>query len=247
MWRLINIDTFKSYKKLLYKAGVIVATLIIFVVNNGYAEGYYITSGHSFYFGVDAFYSDIRFQKNYGSNMFAKSTRGINVFAAAMLNDALGLEMGYEAEEKRHKSVIINPQEYVAGWLTVRFGSTFLKSEIKQRYPYLGIILNSGINDKCSVSTLLGVSRYNISAKYRIVWPEFGSVGYTATFLKTKYIPTARFSIEYKLISYFAIRSFATWRNTYRVKVVSQENKLGKLIKPKDSFNVGLGVVFYIA
>ena len=221
---------------------IIVVVFIILVINKSHADED-IDFNNYFGFGVGGTFSNIKFQDKYGDNMFAKSAKGINIFVVAMFNDALGVEIGCNVEKKRRNSVMLHSNEYVAGFLN--WGDSIVDSEIKQRHSYLGIILNSDINDRWLASTLLGVSMYNIHARYSILWPIFFT-GYTATFSKTKPIITARFSVEYKLTSKFVIKTSVAWRNTARVTVKSPDTSLGNLLKLKNSYNAGLGFACYI-
>jgi len=217
----------------------------MFIINNGHANNN-VTSRHAFYFGADAIYSSIKFKNNYGNNMFSKDAKGVNVFIVAMFTNTIGMEIGYGIEQKQKKSRIIYSPEYIAGWsITNIWNNALLKSEIKQQYPYLGIVLNSKISDKCYASTLFGVSRYNIHAKYNMLEPRF-LLGYTVTFSKTKIVPTARFSIAYKLANNFAIRTFATWKHTSKVTIKSNDVVDGNLIKLKDLYNAGIGISYDI-
>jgi len=178
--------------------------------------------------------------------MFSKDAKGVNVFVVAMFTNTIGMEIGYGIEQKQKKSRIIHSPEYIAGWsIEPMLNNALLKSEIKQQYPYLGIALNSKISDECYASTLLGVSRYNIHAKYSILNPRF-VLGYTATFSKTKIVPTVRFSIAYKLANNFAIRTFATWKHTSKVTIKSNDVVDGNLIKLKNLYNAGIGISYDI-
>ena len=119
------------------------------------------------------------------------------------------------------------------------------KSELKQRHPYLGLVGNVNINNDFFVQGLLGISVSNIDAKYTLVDSDYGFTD-APTFSKTKPVAMARLSVGYKLTDKFDVRAYTTWRNTSNIKIKSPDTQYGNLIKLKDTFNVGLGVVYHI-
>ena len=243
----------KLQKKLLSGTGalsVIVATSIMSIASNVYAGegGVTVTSNPSFYLGADAVYSKTGFKKNYGDNTFAKSAPGINIFVGHMFNDNFGLEVGYEFEKKQKKNGNLNDGlnegVYFVGQPVPADVVLSFKSEIKQRHPYLGLIGNVNINDNFFAQALAGVSVSNINAKCTYVENQYNQSG-NLRFSKTKPIAMVRLSIGYKLTDKFDLRAYTTWRNTSRFKVVAEGLK-AMSIKLKDTYNVGLGVVYHI-
>jgi len=57
----------------------------------------------SFYLGVDAIYSNMKFRTNYGSNIFAKATAGINGFVGYMFTDSFGWKWGTKPKRNEKK------------------------------------------------------------------------------------------------------------------------------------------------
>ena len=239
--------TLKLQKKLLSSTGIlgaIITTSIISIASNVYA-GEDATNNPSFYLGADVVYSKTGFKGDYGSNIFAKSAPGINIFVGHMFNDNFGAEVGFEIEKKQKKSGNANWGTYVAGWEVPDPLKCSFKSELKQRHPYLGLVGNVNINNDFFVQGLLGISVSNIDAKYTLVDSDYGFTD-APTFSKTKPVAMARLSVGYKLTDKFDVRAYTTWRNTSNIKIKSPDTQYGNLIKLKDTFNVGLGVVYHI-
>jgi len=227
--------------------GVIAAASIMSMASNVYAESA-ASYNPSVYLGVDGVYSFMKFKGNNGGNMFAKSAPGVNVFVGGMFNDMFGVEAGFEIEKKEKRDVTLKGGSIIAGWDTSKNANALvaaIHSEVKQRHPYVGVIANANINDKCFATALLGVSVSHVNAKYNLVDAHY-SINETATFSKTKPVAMARLSVGYKLTDNFAVRAYTTWRNTSRFKITAKENTPGNLIKLRDSFNVGLGVAYNI-
>jgi len=239
---------FKFHKKLLFKAGALSVIVITSMASMAANSRYINDSANfnaSFYLGVDAIYSNMKFRTNYGSNIFAKATAGINGFVGYMFTDSFGVEMGYEAEKKRKKTSVVDGGKYVAGWLVPQgMGSVTFISKVQQQHPYLGITSNANFGDEGFISTLVGVSLSHIHAQYDMVQPKFVMNQYS-TFSKTKLVIMARLAIGYKLADHIAIRTFVTWRDTPVFKINSKENVIGKLIKLDNSFNIGLGLLLW--
>lgn len=194
-----------------------------------------------FYFGVSGFYSNLHFKENYGHNMFAKSFKGAGGFFVYMFNNSLGLEFGYPIEKSQRARSSIDTNQYIAGkMLNIAWNNGYLYSEVKQKHAYVGLMLSSDINERLAIATLLGVAAYNIHAKYNISKPSL-LLDQTFTFTKTKRIPIARLSLEYKIDNRYVIRLFTTWKNTNKVYITSEQN-VTNIIKLRDSFTSGIGI-----
>ena len=223
----------------------IVMILIIFIISN-IINIIYAKSLEddflSFYFGVSGFYSNVHFKENYGSNMFAKSFVGANGFFVYMFNNSLGFEFGYPIERTKHNTIVMHANQYIAGNpMSVWWTNGILTSAVKQRHPYLGLMLSSDINNELAISTLLGIASYNIHAKYNVYQPSMTGLNQTVTFSKTKRIPVVRLSLDYKINHRYVIRVFTTWRKTSKVQITSEQGS-SHLIELKNSFSSGIGV-----
>lgn len=229
-----------------FKLKITIIIILFNIIANSYAQNIYEDDNDSsdtpyFYFGVNGFYSNLHFKENYGHNMFAKSFVGAGGFFVYMFNNSLGFEFGYPIEKTKRASSVINTNEYIAGKiLNVAWNNGLLFSEVKQRHAYIGLMLSSDINEELTLSTLLGIAAYNIHAKYNISKPSL-LLDQTFTFAKTKRIPIARLSLEYKINNRYVIRFFTTWKNTRKVHISSEQNA-SNVIKLKDSFTSGIGI-----
>lgn len=220
------------------------ATFILTIASNVYARQ--SNTNPSFYLGADAVYSKIGFKENHGNNIFTKkSSPGLNFFVGHMFNENFGAEIGYEFEKKQKSNGQVTAGNNFAGWRAPAMGGFSFDAELKQTHPYLAVIGNVNIYDNFFVQALVGASVSSIKSKY--TWVD-SVLNFTdnATFSKTKPVAMVRLSAGYKLTDKCDVRAYATWRNTATIQVKSPDTSRGNLIKAKDTYNVGLGIVYHI-
>ncbi len=211
-------------------------------------------SGTSTYVGVDAIASSLKFKNDYGNNVFSKKvTPGVNIFVGHMFNDNWGAEIGYETEKKMKRTTTFGPGSTVSGYrLTNADGNESYSSTLKQHHPYLAAIAKTNIfDDNNFASIMLGVSVSHIEAKQNQFYSSTTpGTNITKTFARTKPIAIIKATIEHKFNSHFGLRLLAGWKNTSKIKMRSQENGTSNnsvlQVKPKDTFNLGVGVSYYI-
>jgi hypothetical protein len=196
-----------------------------------------------FYLGLDAVYSNMQFRKDFGRNIFNKSTVGGNIAFGYSLTNTIGFEVGHEEAKKKKTEVTLYEKNYAAGWLVTNYtGPVVFKSEFRQRHSYFGVIFNSNINEDCFASILFGASLSKIKAQYSMLQSRSTITGIDH-YSKTKLIPTARLALIFKLADHVGIRIFSTWRDTNKFKIKSKEYK-SYTIKLNNYFNWGIGVLF---
>ena len=206
------------------------------------------------YVGLDAVYSNMKFKQDFGGNIFAKKAApGLNLFVGHMFHENFGAELGIEFDKQMKKTAKVNAGNKVAGCLIdpnlLKFAS--YKTTVKQRHPYLGFIAKTNVlGDDNSVSLMVGVSLSHINAQYNYFESDLGTIdpSITRTFTKTKPVGVVRAAFEHKFNDNFGLRALATWRNTSQFKIKAKEKGANKdtMIKLKDTFNVGIGAVYYI-
>jgi hypothetical protein len=158
-------------------------------------------------FGVDAVMSKVKFKKDYGENIYPKKfAPGINFFAGCMFHKNFGVELGYEVEKKMRREATVNYPAYVAGVYVAAGGgvtSGTYDATIKQRHPYLGLIVKTTIfNEHNLVGLMLGMARSHIVTKNITVKDNLGPLNTAITtrnFTKTKAITIARLMVEHKV------------------------------------------------
>lgn len=210
-----------------------------------------VNTGTGNYVGIDAVYSSMKFKKDYGDNIFSKKMiPGINIFAGHMVNETFGAEIGYEVAKKMKRTETVNAGATVAGIFIDPTGARFMSYNtfFKQHHAYLGAVAKKAIfNDNTLIGLMLGVSVSHIQARYNVFADNFGPRNDTRTFSKTKPISLVRASIEYKFTDKLGLRGLATWKNTSQFKIKSEENSSSNAeIKLKDTFNLGLGISYYM-
>ena len=230
------------------------ASALAFITGLSIASCAYADTNHSTYLGADAVYSIMKFKQDFGGNIFSKKPApGLNLFVGHMFNEHFGAEVGFEFYKKMKRTEDqIKEGTMVAGVPVLEgFNWESYRTSLSQRHPYFGVIVKTNITDNNSVSLLTGAFLSNIKAQYIIFndgSEEHSIYGDTIrTFSKTKLVPMIRATLEHKFNNNIGIRTLLTWKNTSVFKVKSQESSSGNTqIKSKDTFNIGLGVTYYI-
>lgn len=219
---------------------------VVAMAATSYSHAHTAHHGHGAYVGLDAVYNWMGFKKDYGQNIFKKQAPGVNVFAGYMFHENFGAELGFEWDKKVKKDVTIAPNQMILGQNNGTGQNLSFKTTVKQSHPYLGLTAKTSImGDNCFVSLMLGAALSNM--KFEAVNYAIGGAvaNNVKTFSKTKLIPVVRASFEHKFTNTFGMRAFASWKNASQFKLKAKETSAAEL-KLKDSFSVGLGVMYYI-
>lgn len=212
----------------------------------------------TYFGGVDYLYSKTQFKEDFGGNIiFTKPISGLNVFVGRMFNEHFGAEIGLEFYRKMEKTVNrISSGVVVAGEAVPKsdpgdppYWESF-KTTFSQRHPYIGIVIKTNLTENNILSLFSGASLSRIKTQYTI----FNNADFdldpsirVRTFYKTKVIPMLRATIEHKFNNKLGIRALVGWKQTSLFKMKAQEhNNSEASIKPKDSFNFGIGATYYI-
>lgn len=213
-------------------------------------------ANYSTYVGVDALCYKMRFKEDFGGNIISKKLApGLNLFVGHMLNEYFGAEIGFESYKKM-KNIKNNIPDgtTVAGVKIdgnrINYWESY-SSTVSQRHPYFGLLTKLNITNNYYISVLAGVSLSNIRARYTLFDDEGkhrileGEL--VRNFSKTKAIPIVRVSVEHKFNDKVGIRGLLAWKKTSSFTIKSKENPDSKTcLKLKDSFNIGLGVSYYV-
>ena len=203
---------------------------------------------HEFnYIGADIMHSSMKFKKDFGENIFAKSAAGASVFFGHMYNKNFGFEIGYEVDKKRKRSETVKAGETVAGNLVIVpdiFES--YDTEVSRRQPYLGMVARVAMTERNFFQVLLGCSLVHVRARSLLIKDGTGPIDITRTYASSKPVAMARAVLEHKFTDHFGIRAFAGWRNTEKMKIMSQEKSaLSYEVKLKNAINFGAGFTYY--
>lgn len=205
--------------------------------------------GNGTYVGLDAVYNWMGFKQDYGQNIFKKQAPGLNVFVGHMFHQNFGAELGFEWDKKVKKDVT-----FAAGNNTVLgksiipiMGPQAFKTELKQSHPYFGIVAKTHVMcDENILSLMVGMSLSNIKAKSTNYLNNNVAANNIVTFSKTKMIPFVKVAFERKFSHQCGVKLSTAWKNTSAFKLDSKEPGTSSKLKLKDTFNVGLGVVYYL-
>lgn len=213
----------------------------------------------TYFSGVDYLYSKTKFKEDFGGNIiFTKPISGLNVFVGRMFNEHFGAEIGLEFYRKMEKTVNRISSGVVVAGATVPnsepgdppYWESF-KTTFSQRHPYIGIVIKTNLTENNILSLFSGASLSSIRIQYTIFDGADFSISpvpaMVRTFSKTKVIPMLRATIEHKCNNKLGIRALVGWKQTSLFKMKSQENNISNAcIKAKDSFNFGVGAIYYI-
>lgn len=211
-----------------------------------YSHAHGNVAGES-YVGLDAVYNFMGFKSGYGDNMFKKSAPGLNLFVGHMFHENFGAEAGFEYDKKMKRSVTLNPGDLAAGIAVLGIaGAVSFDSTLKQNHPYIGLVGKYNVFDNTFISLMVGGSLSHINAKHVVTGTAQSSsiTGTTRTYSKNRLIPLIRATIEHKFTDRFGLRALVGWKNTSSIKMSSKETGQ-QTLKLKDSFNIGVGGLFY--
>ncbi len=224
-----------------------IATIIAFSTTS-YCGISQATETRSTYAGIDAVYNSMKFKSGYGDNLFKKNAPGLNLFVGHMFHENFGAEAGFEYDKRMKRSVTVNSGALVGG-VSVLNGLVWVSydSKLRQNHSYLGVVGKYNVFDNTFVSLMVGGALSNIKASYVVTNSGAGSAnnGTTKNYSKTKLIPIIKATIEHKLTDQFGLRALVGWKNTSSIKIDSNNGGVQHTIKLKNSFNVGIGGLFY--
>jgi opacity protein-like surface antigen len=197
------------------------------------------------YVGAEAIQTNQQFKNEFGKDGFKKNPLDLSVFGGFKFTKHFGLEAGWEQQLKKKKSltvggsVIIEDEEFS--------GTANVNTTVKGRHPYLGIF-GEYKYDAWKFQAMLGASFSKVKATVAVdsisgVVPDQYVVGSTIGMTKSKVIPMVKLSALYNFTECFGVRVTGTYRNTSQLKLTTPVDS-DMTIKLKDTFGLGLGVVY---
>lgn len=212
------------------------------------------------YMGVDVslisemIKSNYTFQSGYGKNSYGKNPFMYGAFIGHKFNDRFGVEVEYETQANKKRTVVLGPGDELPG-SPVLAGGESLTLQTKERTEHLQILLHSDIYrfqrmDKVNLWAQLGMSYSRIRAEQIILDGNLGGgvpvpINQLRTFRQWKLIPVAKLGLNYDWTKKFGFRVSAGWRHLKMLKAKSEENPAGAAeVRLKDGINCALGIYF---
>ncbi len=197
--------------------------------------------------GVNYLYNTMRWQKDYGANLFPKHTHGLGVNAEYMFNKNFGIEVGYEKyRDKKRENVYLGPGERIAGYTAIDAGDfEVLNTELRQyRLPvHLVGKIYDDYNNYGMGALVIGVSK--IKAFLNVINSSTGATGNKYYFNNNEIIPGIKIAIGHVFDNHFNIQVGMVWHNMNILHIkecISNDFS----IKPKNSMVYQLGLSYNI-
>lgn len=202
------------------------------------------------YIGVEVTQTNQSFKKGHGKDQFKKNPLDASAFVGFKFTQHFGVEAGWDQQFKKSKNEAYTQSEEIEdedGVPEVFAGTSYPKWEVKGTHPYLGVFGEYKYH-AWRFQALLGASFSKIKTKYTVtrttgIVPPDMSLGTTFSASKSKVVPMVKLAAMYKFTENFGARLSASYRNTSKIKFnVTDGND--DLVKLRDTFGLGLGVVY---
>lgn len=234
-----------------FKTGLSAAALLVSLAaaSNVYAD---VNSGmlYGTYLGVDAVASKLKFEKDYGENIFSKKLApGLNFFVGHMFHENFGAEVGFEIEKKMKRTTNVNSGTMVANRVVPNTsGFESYKTDFKQYHTYLGVAAKANLVANIFASLMVGGVFSHVSAKFSIFDNGLHNVSPSVdrSFSKTKLTFLVRGLVEQKFHDQFSVRALVSWKNTSTINMDAKEGSYPFKVKTRNSFSPGLGITCYL-
>lgn len=206
---------------------------------------------HSIRLGMASLYSNTQWERNYGGNLFHKTTQGVGVSAGFMISEHFGIETGYEYYPHKKRSVAIRSGEVVAGGNPMPYGDVVkLRTKIQQSHIPLMLLIK--IKNFGSAYALggLGVSVSKVKAHALIYKYNTTAINIGSIFSNTKILPVIKIGFGYN-VKDFAIEAtvkevFNNYWRSHNLHARSKTNAL-RSIRARNSLTCSLGFIYNIS
>lgn len=208
--------------------------------------------GYKFYTGVDGHYRSLNMPTEFGGNVFSKHYPGMNAFFGARVNDYLGVEVGYHTTNNKNSHVVVKDHDKVLG-VYVHGGAQHHLSSGSMNGHY--VILNGYYpigkinNNPLEAILYVGLARNKIQYKNVLIMANSAPQNINSSILifnAVKPLIKAGVGFQYDYC-HCVIRFTFNYENLNRFnKVRSQNNNKDYMMKIKDSFHFGVGILTYI-
>lgn len=205
------------------------------------------------YLGVEVIQTNQNFKTGYGDKIFKKNPQNYSVFGGFNFSKNFGLEAGYEFQPNRSKDVTLVQGDYVPtynGTGLVTAGQQILsQSGYKISDPYLGLYINT-MRKRFEYKALIGAVFTHVNAQYTL--NVYNTGVYTPptifrTFSHSRLVPMVKLITTGFVTPNFGIRVSFQYINMGQVRITSDQlssTNTAPIIKLKDSYGIGIGLVY---
>jgi len=211
------------------------------------------------YLGVEAIQTNQDYKLHHGKNVFKKNVQDYSVFGGFKFSHHFGAELGYEFQPQRKKTVSAGSSTAIPAkddLFDELFNSSSITStnRIKGQHPYLGLFgeykHHFSNSHKMRFQAMLGASISKVKIKQHISSVTGTALaddvtGATLTGSKSKVVPMVKLSALYEFTEQFGVRLGVNYRNLSAIKIkIDQDTTHTQQVKLKDTFGLGLGLVY---
>jgi len=185
----------------------------------------------------------ISFVSGYGDNAYAKNPLMYGIFAGHKFNDWLGVEVEYEAQNKKSRTAEVT---FMPGLMTLPPPNSPITLATEVRTEHVLLLLHGTVyrfhkKPNANIWTQLGISYSQIRANQ----VDLSELMVPISFKQKKVIPVVKLGINYDWTNRVGFRLYAGWRHLSMLKPKSNENPTGNSqIKLKDGVNCAIGIYF---
>lgn len=201
-----------------------------------------------FYAGADLQLRDLRFQPNYGGNIYkSRDYPQANFYFGLMGNEYIGIEAGYEASRGRTHTVLL-PKKSIAFGAAGPEDDIILKTVARFRAFHSSIVGFLPICDSKKFKFLASVGFANVQVKLQENATQVANIPVSTTpglFFQSKIVLRLMTGLQYMCTDYFGLRTSVTWENTAQlsnIEMFRTKNQVDLRAKARNSFAYGLGI-----
>ncbi len=204
------------------------------------------------YLGIEAIQTNQDYKANFGEHVFKKNPQDYSVFGGFKFSKYFGLEAGYEFQPSKSKTTVLTGGQSTPGGPIIDPGDfDTVDGAFKGSMPYVGVF--AGYDQKCSRvfcrvqwQALLAASFTHYTANTRVTAVNGSAFnGSLFEYDKTKTVAMVKLAVTGFVSKRIGVRLSADYRNTNQIHMPA--NFAPEQIKLKDTYGVGLGLVFAFA
>ncbi len=207
------------------KLALLVAPVVMLAASAATAETQW---GVTPYVGADAEWRHIGLQRGAGKNLFSHDYPQGNIYAGVKFNEYVGVEVGYEATERKTRTVTLGPGELTnaVNGIVVPEGYTVSYNSTGQyKGPHADLMGFYPICDSYRLSLIGLVGIANLKANFtRVLFNASGiSTNVISTYMKKKAILRLGAGIQHMISEQWGVRAMVKWENTDKLTNIGSQ------------------------
>jgi hypothetical protein len=197
------------------------------------------------YVGADAEVRKMKFDNNYGGNIYKDEYPQGNVYLGIKGNEYIGIEAGWEASRTRRRQVFLPAGSILFG-LPQKFEARY-NVIVRLRGLHTSLIGFFPVWQNPDFKLIMAIGVTNLKIKLENTITEIANTPFAADikFGSSKNVLRLMTGVQYMFNNCFGIRANVRWENTSKFKNIEPIRFLSnETVRTKDSIIYGLGVVF---